>query len=83
MIEEMSLEELIDLAMSNGEWHSIRIFNSKMGGSGNLVSMGRDHNSFVVDDLVPEAAPSEKLRRVLLQVLRPKTTADAPDDLLV
>lgn len=83
MIDEMSLEELINLAMSNGEWHSIRIFNSKMGGSGNLVSMGRDHNSFVVDDLVPEAAPSEKLRRVLLQALRPKTTTDAPDDLLV
>ncbi|SDJ25355.1 hypothetical protein SAMN05428983_0836 [Agrobacterium fabrum] len=83
MIEEMSLEELIDLAMSNGDWHSIRIFNSKMGGTGSLVSMGRDHNSFVVDDLVPEASPSEKLRRVLLQVLRPKTTADASDDLLV
>lgn len=82
MIEEMSLEELIDLAMSNGEWHSIRIFNSKMGGTGNLVSMGRDHNSFAVDDLVPEAPPSEKLRRVLLLSLRP-VSPDTSDDLLV
>lgn len=83
MIEEMSLEELIDLAMSNGDWHSIRIFNSKMGGNGNLVSMGRDHNSFVVDDLAPETSPSEKLRRVLLQALRPKTTVGISDELLV
>ncbi|KDR87713.1 hypothetical protein L905_19140 [Agrobacterium sp. TS43] len=83
MIEDMSLEELIDLAMSNGEWHSIRIFNGKMSGGGNMVSMGRDHSSFVVDALVPEALPSQKLRQVLLQVLRTKMPADTSDDLLV
>lgn len=83
MIDDMSLEELIDLAMSNGEWHSIRIFNGKMSGGGNMVSMGRDHSSFVVDALVPEAAPSEKLRHVLLQVLRNKAPTDTSDDLLV
>ncbi|NSZ73927.1 hypothetical protein G6L74_09260 [Agrobacterium tumefaciens] len=83
MIEKMSLEELIDLAMSNGEWHSIRIFNGKMSGGGNMVSMGRDHSTFVVDDLAPEASPSQKLRRVLLQVLKSTPAASASDDLLV
>lgn len=83
MTEEMSLEDLIDLAMSNGDWHSIRIFNGKMSGGGNTVSMGRDHSSFVVDQLAPEASPSQKLRHLLLQVLKATPAAGSSDDLLV
>lgn len=64
-----SAEELVvllDEVMMSGDWHSIRIFNGgALSGAqatpGVLVSMGRDHTSFTVDQLVPEARPSEKL----------------------
>lgn len=53
-----TLEELIDEAISSGQWHSIRIFNG-------VVSMGRDQVTFTVDQLSAEAAPSAKLRWLL------------------
>lgn len=65
------LVRLLDEAMTSGEWHSVRIFQG-------LVSMGRDQSSFTVDQLVPEARPSEKLFWLLQANLRKSACTENP-----
>ncbi|WP_425962682.1 hypothetical protein [Rhizobium nepotum] len=73
------LVALLDKAMTSGEWHSVRIFNgAAVGSSGIMVSMGRDHSCFTVDQLIPEAKPSEKLFWLLRDNLR-RVRAAAPE----
>lgn len=84
------LVALLDEAMTSGNWHSVRIFNgAAVSSPGILVSMGRDHSSFTVDQLSAEARPSEKLLWLLRHNLRrgpaavPETTPrDRLGDLL-
>ncbi len=65
------LVALLDEALTSPDWHSVRIFNgAAVGSSGVLASMGRDQSSFTVDQLVPEARPSEKLLWLLKHNLR-------------
>ncbi len=73
------LVALLDEAMTSGDWHSVRIFNgATVSSPGILVSMGRDHSSFTVDQLSAEARPSEKLLWLLRDNLR-RGTAAAPE----
>lgn len=79
------LVQLLDEAMTSGDWHSVRIFNgAAVSSPGILVSMGRDHSSFTVDQLSAEARPSEKLLWLLRDNLRrgaaavPETTPSDP-----
>ncbi len=65
------LVRMLDEAMTSGEWHSVRIFQG-------LVSMGRDQSSFTVDQLVPEARPSEKLFWLLQANLRKPVCPETP-----
>lgn len=73
------LVALLDEAMTSGDWHSVRIFNgAAVSSPGILVSMGRDHSSFTVDQLSAEARPSEKLLWLLRDNLR-RGSAAAPE----
>lgn len=68
-----NLVRMLDEAMTSGDWHSVRIFQG-------LVSMGRDQSSFTVDQLVPEARPSEKLFWLLNANLRKPVCAETPQN---
>lgn len=72
-IGQMTLEQLIDEVMTSGRYYALRVFNPQvMGHDGYMVSLCRDHVTCTVDQLNPEAKPSEKMRQVLLTALMPR-----------
>ncbi len=86
------LVRLLDRALLT-DWQNVRIFANRADGkTETIVSMGMSNTHYTVDQLVPEARPSEKLFWLLQQNLsKPQTdnqpsveiaSADRSDDLL-
>ncbi len=55
------LVALLDEALLS-DWQNVRIFSNRVDGkTETIVSMGMSNTHYTVDQLVPEARPSEKL----------------------
>lgn len=71
-LADKTLDELIDRVFSDDTWHAIRVFNGRhpISGGSTMACVARDHTTAMVDQLLHDARPSEKLRSLLLHALK-------------